>query len=191
MGKGNAKEQQGRSLRRRKWQQRAWDHLQGTETVYRDWGSSATSSTIFQNTRKHRECRWQTISCYTINDDDITCAENTQMEPTWNANVQLTPITNEQWMPVTYNVQRSPKNNMQQTPISNDVQQTWNVQRDSMESLNMAEQHDTLQTSLTELVRYVLKGPQNNETPRTYQTPTLTNALTPIVANAKPQVIHE
>ena len=91
------------------------------------------------------------------------------------------PITNEQRTPVTYNVQRSPNNNMQQMPISNDVQQTPNVQRDSMESLNAAEQNDTLQTSLTELVRDVLKGPlQNNETPRPHQTPTLTNALTPI-----------
>ena len=71
---------------------------------------------------------------------------------------------------------------MQQTPISNDVQQTPNVQQDSMESLNAAEQNDALQTSLTELVRDILKGPlQNNETPRTYQTRMLTNALTPIV----------
>ena len=71
---------------------------------------------------------------------------------------------------------------MQQTPISNDVQQTPNVQQDSSESLNAAEQNDALQTSLTELVRDILKGPlQNNETPRTYQTRMLTNALTPIV----------
>lgn len=28
------------------------------------------------------------LSAVTINDDDITCAENTQKEQTWNANVQ-------------------------------------------------------------------------------------------------------
>lgn len=116
----------------------------------------------------------------TINDNDITCAENTQKERTWNANVQLTPITNEQRTPATYNVQRSP-NNMQQTPITKDVQQTPIVQRDTMDSPNTAKQNDTSQTSLTELVGEVEKGPQNNETPRTYQTPTLTNAVTPIV----------
>ena len=82
-------------------------------------------------------------SAFTINDNDITCAENTQKEQIWNANVQLTPITNEQRTPVTYNIQRSPNNNMQQTPISNDVQRTPNVQRDSMESLNATEQNDT------------------------------------------------
>ena len=117
----------------------------------------------------------------TINDNDITCAENTQKERTWNANVQLTPITNEQRTPVTCNAQRSPNNNMQHTPITEDVQQTPNVQWDSMESLNAAKQNDTPQTSLTALVRDVVKEPQNNETPRTYQTPTLTNAVTPVV----------
>ena len=67
-------------------------------------------------------------SAVTINDNDITCAENTQKERTWNANVQLTPVTNEQRTPVNYNVQRSPNDNMQQTPITEVVQPTPNVQ---------------------------------------------------------------
>lgn len=113
--------------------------------------------------------------------DDMTCAEQTQQERTMNTNVQLTPITNEQRTPVTNNVQQTPNTNMQRTPITNDVQRTPNVQRDNMQSLNATKQNGTLQTSMTQLVRDVPKGEQNNVTPPTYRTLTSTNDVTPLV----------
>ena len=134
----------------------------------------------------------------------VICDKQTQQERTTNTNRQLTPITNaeftpitneqrtpvtnEQGTPATSNAQRSPNTNIQRTPITNvqrtpNVQRTANsnIQRDNMESLNATKQTDgTLQTNMTQLVRDVPKGPQNNVTPQTYRTLNSTNDVTPL-----------